>query len=444
VTGAEHSGNVDSEPLVRRLSTWGIWLLVVNGMIGAGIFGLPGAAAQLTGNFSPWVYVLCATIILPILLCFAELASAFRGTGGPMRYAGTAFGPLLGFETGWTFYIGRAVAFAANVNLLIDSAAFFVAGANRGGIRLASIFAVCAAFTWVNVIGASHAMRSLAGLTFLKFLPLVILVAAGLVTVGSSLPAPLAPELPARADLGAAILLLIYAYVGFESAVVPAGEARNPARDMPRGLILGLAVVTLLYVLVQAVSVAALPDLAQSSSPLLDVASRLLGPPGALLLMAGVLASVGGNLVGAIFSTPRITYALAREGSLPGWFGRVHPRYGTPANSVICYGAVAFLLAAFGTFTWLAAMNVLVRVLMYMLSVAAIPVLRRRLSNVPGRFVLPGGLAIPVVAMVFCVWLLTQVSLMSWVVTGAFVVAGSVLFWLARHGRRRKPAGGTS
>jgi amino acid transporter len=426
----------DSEPLLRRLTTWGIWLLVVNGMIGAGIFGLPGEAARLTGTFSPYVFVLCALIVLPVLLCFAELASSFRGTGGPMRYAGTAFGPFLGFQTGWTFYVARAVAFAANVNLLVDSAAFFVTGANRSGIRLAVIFGVCIAFTWVNVIGATHAMRSLAGLTFLKFLPLVVLVGAGLVLVGSAIPAPASLTVPPGADIGAATLLLIYAYVGFESAVVPAGEARNPARDMPRALILGLAVVTLLYVLVQAVSVAALPGLEQSDSPLLDVAARLLGPAGAVLLMTGVLASVGGNLVGAIFSTPRITYALARDGSLPAWFGRVHPQFGTPANSVICYGAIAFALAAFGSFAWLAAMNVLVRVLMYMLSIAALPVLRRRFVDVPGRFILPGGLTIPVIAMALCVWLLTQVSHGSYVVTGAFLAAGSALYWVARRERR--------
>ncbi|HSN70707.1 MAG TPA: APC family permease, partial [Steroidobacteraceae bacterium] len=289
----------------------------MNGLIGAGIFGVPGEAARLTGLYSPFVFVLCSLLILPILLCFAELASYFRSTGGPIRYAGAAFGPFVGFETGWSFYIGRVVAFAANLNLLVDSASYFVTGINQGTFRIAVLFAICAAFTWVNVVGATHAMRSLAGLTALKLLPLVALVVLGLGAIGPDTLPVAATPLPAAGDIGTATLLLIYAYVGFEGAVVPAGESRNPARDMPRALILGLAIVTALYVALQAVSMAVLPDLANSDSPLLDVAAQLLGPAGAVLLMVGVLASVGGNLIGSIFSSPRMTYALARDGSLP-------------------------------------------------------------------------------------------------------------------------------
>ena len=430
------------EPLPRRLTVWGIWLLVVNGLIGAGIFGVPGEAARLTGAWSPLVFVLCSLLILPILLCFAELASYFRSTGGPVRYAGAAFGPFVGFETGWTFYVGRAVAFAANLNLLVDSASYFWADVNQGATRLAVLFAICAAFTWINVVGSVHAMRSLAGLTVLKFLPLLALVVFGIGLIGpDTLPLASTPW-PAAGDIGTATVLLIYAYVGFEGAVVPAGETRNPARDIPRALILGLVIVTILYVLLQAVSIAVLPDLANSDSPLLDVAAQLLGPAGAVLLMAGVLASVGGNLIGSMFSSPRMTYALARDGSLPSWFGAVHPRFATPANSVLFYGTLAFLLAAFGSFAWLAVMGVLVRLLMYMLSIAALPILRRRFRSAPDRFVLHGGYAIPLIAIVFCLGLLTQVGRDSWVVTGAFLVLGSVLYSLARRSRAAAPIRG--
>ena len=439
--GPANSSEPD-EPLPRRLTAFGIWLLVVNGLIGAGIFGVPGEAARLTGAWSPLVFVLCSLLILPILLCFAELASYFRSTGGPVRYAGAAFGPFVGFETGWTFYVGRAVAFAANLNLLVDSASYFRADANQGATRLAVLFTICAAFTWINVVGSMHAMRSLAGLTVLKFLPLLALVALGIGLLGpDTLPIASTPW-PAAGDLGAATVLLIYAYVGFEGAVVPAGETRNPARDMPRALTRGLAVVTVLYVALQAVSIAVLPDLAASDSPLLDVAATLLGPAGAVLLMAGVLASVGGNLVGSMFSSPRMTYALARDGSLPRWFGAVHPRYETPANSVVFYGVLAFLLAAFGSFAWLAVMGVLVRLLMYMLSIASLPILRQRFRDAPERFVLRGGYTIPLLAIVSCLGLLTQVGLDSWLVTMAFLVLGSVLYSLARRAHTATPVEG--
>lgn len=428
----------EKEPLPRNLTAWGIWLLVVNGMIGAGIFGTPGEAARLTGVYSPLVFVFCALLILPILLCFAELASYFRGTGGPIRYAGEAYGRFVGFETGWLFYIARLVAFAANSNLLVDSIAYFWAPANQGGIRLALLFAILASLTWVNVIGSVQTMRSLAALTVMKFIPLVALVVFGLVHIGpDTLPVGRAP-LPSAGDFGAAALLLIYAYVGFESAVVPAGEAKNPARDMPRGLILGLAVVTFLYILIQTVSVAAYPEVAGSESPLLEVAGVLWGPAGAILLMAGVVASVGGNMVGSMFSTPRMTYILARDGSLPDWFGYVHRRFETPSRSVIFYGAAVFLLAAFGSFVWLAAMGVLVRLFMYVMSIAALPRLRKRYRNEPGVFVLPWGYLFPVLAVLASAFLVTHVSLRSFIVTGAFVLVGSIMYAMARRNNRVK------
>lgn len=425
----------NDEPLPRNLKAWGIWLLVVNGLIGAGIFGTPGEAARLTGVYSPLVFLFCALLVLPILLCFAELSSYFRGTGGPIRYAGEAYGRFIGFETGWLFYVGRMVAFAANSNLVVDSLSYFWAPANQGGIRLALLFVILASLTWVNVIGSIQTMRSLAVLTVLKFIPLAALIVFGLVHLNpDTLPIADTP-LPSAGDFGAATLLLLYAYVGFESAVVPAGEARNPAKDMPRGLILGLVVVTVIYVLIQAVSVAAYPGVAGSETPLLDVAGVLLGGGGALLLMTGVVASVGGNMVGSMFSTPRMTYILARDGSLPAWFGHVHPRFKTPSRSVVFYGAAAFLLAAFGSFVWLAAMNVLVRLLMYMLSIAAIPKLRPRYKDAENRFVLPGGYTIPVLALVASLFLVLQVSLESVIVTGAFVLAGTGLYAIARRNR---------
>ena len=177
---------------------------------------------------------------------------------------------------------------------------------------------------------------------------------------------------PQGIDLGAAILLLIYAYVGFESAVVPAGEARDPKRDMPRGLLLGLLAVALLYVMIQLVSMTAVPGIAASKTPLLDVAAALVGPIGAGLLMLGVAASVAANLVGTTFATPRVSYALALDGSLPAWFGRVHPRFLTPANSILMYGAISFAMALFGSFRWLAASSVVTRLLLYSLTCVAL------------------------------------------------------------------------
>ena len=343
---------VTGNTLPRHLGLFGLWLLVVNGLIGAGIFGLPGGAAKLAGEYSPLIYLFCALLILPILLCMAELASYFRGSGGPVRYGTAAFGPFIGFQAGWLYYIARLVSFAANSVLLVDSIGYFWPAAIAGFNRVMLLAAIIVSLTLINVVGSLRAMRSLALLTVIKFAVLLLLVVAGASLLGTKLLPDFNPLTVFNSpyDIGAATLLLIYAFVGFESVVVPAGEAKNPARDMPRALILGLLLVTLLYIGIQLVSVAAVTDIANSSSPLLDVAAALFGPAGAMVLMLGVVASVAANLLGAIFSTPRASFALAEDGSLPRWFGAVQPHFLTPANSIMFFGVLALVLALYGSF----------------------------------------------------------------------------------------------
>jgi amino acid transporter len=426
--------------LPRHLGLFGLWLLVVNGFIGAGIFGLPGGAAKLAGEYSPFIYVLCALLILPILLCMAELASYFRHSGGPVRYGTAAFGPFVGFQAGWLYYIARLVSFAANSALLVDSIGYFLPAATSGIHRVVLLCLIIGSLTLINVVGSVRAMRTLALLTVLKFAVLVVLLFAGaavLVTEGQPLLPTVNPLnlFNSPEDIGAATLLLVYAFVGFESVVVPAGEAKNPARDMPRSLLLGLLVVTLLYIGIQLVSVAAVPAIAESSSPLLDVAAVLFGPVGALILMLGVVASVAANLLSSIFSTPRASFALAEDGSLPRWFGQVQPRFLTPANSILFFGVLALLLTLYGSFLWLAAATVVSRLLLYGLTCAAVPVLRPKLAG-SDSFVLPLGYSIPLLGFAACIWLATQVSVSSILATGLFVLLGTALYFVAKWQNR--------
>ncbi|MFU8815285.1 MAG: APC family permease [Pseudomonadales bacterium] len=424
------------EPLLRQLSITALWLLIVNGMVGAGIFGLPAEAARIAGAFSPWVFVICAALMLPIILCFAQLASHFRGTGGPMLYAATAFGPMVGFQAGWAFYVARLTAFAANLNLLVVTLGYFWPLAVEGPMRITLLFVTCAMFTLINVTGAKTAIGWLGALTVLKFLPLIGIIAFGLHRLDPAMLTPVAAATTSSADLGAAILLVIYAYVGFESGLVPAAEARRPQRDMPRALIGGLLMVSLLYAAVQAVCMAVLPDLAGTTQPVVEVAHALLGPTGAVILTAGILASVGGNLLGSSFTTPRLTYRLALDGYLPRWLGAVHPRFKTPAWSIVAYGVLCFLLAAKGSFALLAGLSVLTRILLYLCCIGAIPRIRRQLGADPAALRLPGGYTIPAIAALICLALLTRVGGEAWLVTTGFLAAGTVLYYLARAARR--------
>jgi amino acid transporter len=406
-------------------------MLVVNGLIGAGIFGLPSGAAALAGEYSVLVYAFCALLILPIILCFAELGSYFRGTGGPIRYGTLAFGSFVGFQGGWLYYLARLISFSANTVLLTDSIAYFIDGAGTGTGRIISLAVICVGLSVINVLGSIESIRSMTLFTVIKFAVLILLPLGGFILLGSEVIPSFESPIPPTEDLGAAALLLIYAFVGFEGAVVPAGEAKRPERDMPLGLLLGLAVVAVLYMVIQLVSQAALPDLANSKTPLLDVSASLFGPVGAIVLMIGVAASVLANLVSSMFSATRVTYALSLEKSLPRWFGEVHSRYLTPANSVVFFGVAAFLLAAFGSFTVLAAMTVLSRLFLYGMSCAAIPRLRPQFRG-EGRFILKGGYAIPVLGIGACLWLMLQVSSQSIWMTAIFVGIGSFLFWIGK------------
>lgn len=442
--------------LPRQLGFWSLWLLVINGLIGAGIFGLPAGAARLAGDFSLWLYPLCALLILPVLLCFAELSSRFAGSGGPAVYVSAAFGQAAGFQAGWLYYLARLVSVAANTVLLVDSVSYFLPALQAGPLRLLLLVVVLGAMTLLNVWGVRKTMRWLGALTVAK-----LAVLAGFALAGCSIllwPASntVIPTLnttldtavqwqpllsyPDIVDGPAALLLLVYAFVGFESALIPAGEAKNPQRDLPRALISALLLVTLLYMAVQAACLVLLPDLAHSKTPLLDATAQLaaqltnqtmpeFASIATAILMLGIIASVAANLLGAMFSTPRLSHALAEQGQLPAWFAAVHPRFLTPAHAIWFFGLLALLLASLGSFLYLAAATVLIRALLYGLCCAALPVLRRQQQS---PLQLPLATILPWLACIVCLWLASQVSSTSVWLTAALIGLGLVLSLLAK------------
>jgi len=269
-------------------------------------------------------------------------------------------------------------------------------------------------------------------LSALKLVPLVLLILLGLAHTRPEIL--LQGEFPVTATLGETILILLYAYVGFESAVVPAGEARNPRKDIPRAITLTVLTITGFYFLIQVISVSVMPDLADSSTPLADVAQILMGAGGAALLTLGAVFSIGGNCSASMLSAPRMTYALARMGSLPAWFGQIHPRTRTPVNSIIFYAVIGLVLALSGSFIWLAVVSTLARLLSYILGVAALPVLEKTIEPSESQFHLRGGYFIPALALLLCLWLVTFASMTAWLTTGIFFALGSVLYVLSRRG----------
>lgn len=415
--------------LGRSLGALGLWLLVLNGMIGAGIFGIPAEAARLAGHWSPALFLLTALLVTPVLLCFSALASATRESGGPARYVQIAFGTQAGFQTGWALYIARLTAFAANLSLLLAAIAHFQPALAEGYRRTLMLALLVAAITALNIVGVQWAMRSLGALTVGKLLPMLLLVGWGL----ASLPTVAAPPSALPVDgiaLGPALLLMVYAYVGFESGLIPGGEAQRPARDMPRALIGSLLLCGLLYALLQWLCLRFVPELASHPRPLVALGEALLGPWGASLVLLTLVASVGGNLLSSMFAVPRVTHSLAEQGLLPRPLAAVSVRFRTPWASVLMYGLLAWALAASGSFVLLAAMSVLVRLLIYLACIAAMPAVDRQGPD--ERWRMPGGRALPLLAVLVCLALLSQVSLPSVIGTAALLLAGTMLYGIAR------------
>ena len=420
------------ELLPRKLGTWGIWLLVVNGLIGAGIFGLPSGASELAGDYSVWIYAFCALLIVPVILCFAEAGSYFKGTGGPVRYGTEAFGPFLGFQSGWLYYVARLISFSANSVLLVESIGYFFEPASQGLGRLIVLALVCGVLTGINIFGSIGSVKTLAFFTFIKFSVLILLVFGGLILLGSQVLPSFDSSIPSGSNIGAAALLLIYAFVGFEGGVIPAGETKNPQKNMPRALIYGIFSVVILYMLIQLVAEAAVPNLSESSTPLLDASSALFGELGASLLMMGIVTSVAANLMSNMFSTTRLTYALSLDQSLPKWFGNVHPKFLTPANSIFFFGGCAFIGAAMSSFSILAAMTVLSRLFLYIITCASIPKLRTKYQS-NTTFTLKWGYSIPILGIIACIWLMFQVSFTNIWMTLLFILIGSGLYWMGKR-----------
>lgn len=414
------------EQLRREISRSGLAALAINGLIGAGIFALPAAVIQQAGAFSPAVFAICGVLMLTVVLSFAQAASYFRGTGGPVLYAKTAFGSFVGFQTGWLLYIGRVTALAANSNALVDYGGLLWDGLAQGFGRALGILVCFVFFTTVNTVGVRRAMAATNLLTILKLLPLLLFIALGFSyikpheIVGAT-PLPLG-------SLAGTLLLVVYAFVGFEGAVVPAGESKNPRLDIPRALLLTLGFTWVLYVIIQTICVSVLPEGTATKTPVAEVARLIVGAPGAWIMTLAAFLSIAGNISSIMVTAPRMTYAMARDKTLPAWFGKVHQSHQTPATSIIFLGVVGLGLALTGTFVWLAIMSSLARLIGYGVCIAALPKLKKEFAAGATAFHLPGGLVIPAIALLLCVWLAAQADARSWGMTAAFMLAGTALY----------------
>ena len=400
--------------LVRTIGRWALAGLVINGVIGSAIYGLPSVIAGKMGGAAPWAWVIAALLIGVVVACFAEVASRFRGAGGPYLYARATFGRFAGVQTGWMAYLTRLTGSATVANLFVIYLGEFIPGVTGRWAAALVLGLLLGGLTAVNYRGVGLGAGVSSLLAVLKLAGLGVFVLVGLVWIAGHGTVETAPPPPGAGPWLESLLILVFAYGGFEAALMPLAEARDPERDAPVALFVALAAATLVYTLGQTVVTLTLPNAAASSRPLADSARVFLGSPGAAFLAGCALLSTFGYLAGAMVNVPRLTFAMAEQGDLPRWFQSVHAAFRTPHVSILAYALLVWLLAASGSFLQNLTLSVAARLVTYGLVCAALPVLRRRdgrpESAPPAAFRLPAGPLFAALSVLGMLVVATQVS----------------------------------
>jgi APA family basic amino acid/polyamine antiporter len=420
--------------LRRELSKWDLTAIGVNQVIGGGVFLVPAALALHLGSWS-WLAVgLIGVLAMAVALNFAEAGSRFDSTGGPYLYTRAAFGPFLSFEVGWMAWITRVTSWASVVNGLADALSYYWPGIRLGAARMTLIAFVVLTLMAINIRGVKQSAVVMNAFTLAKLTPLFLFIGLGLPHI---VPGALVPgAVPSMTQISTAALLLIFAFGGYEVIPVPAGEARDPKTAVPFAMIATIAIVAVVMMLAQVVTLGTFPGLAESKTPLADAALLFIGASGALMMTTGAFISMAGNNMGAAFSGARSLFALGEQGDIPRWFARIHPTYRTPDVAIVVTCLSTLALALSGTFVLWAAVSGIARLLVYAGTCASVLALRRK---GPAPFTIPGGSAVPVVALLVCLAIVFGATSEQLQRGGVALVVGAVLYFAgqrAKGGRR--------
>ena len=426
------------EQLVRAIGVPGLTANIVNSTIGAGIFVLPALVAKGLGAAAPLAFIACALAMVLFVTCFAIAGSRVSLTGGLYAYVEVAFGGYVGFLAGALYCLTAIAAVAGVVNVFVNSVAGLVPLLGQPVARVVVIFLVYGVLALINVRGVREGAGAVTAVTLAKLLPILLFLGVGMFFVN---PANFHWSIwPGSKALGDGVILLMFAFVGIEVALIPSGEVKNPARTVPRSAYLALGLTTIIYIAIQLVAQGTLgPDLARHpDSPLAAAAATFLGPLGRTILLAGATISAFGFVTSDILSSPRMLFAFGRDGALPAWFAHVHPRYRSPDVAIVAYSLAAFLLSVTSSFEALAVLSNVAVLLMYLMCCAACWFLVRRDVRADGPpFNFPGAQIMPVLAIIAIIWILTHATLREFAVAGVVLVIASILYFLQAFLRRR-------
>jgi amino acid transporter len=425
----EKSSSTKETALLKRgIHKWDLVLMIINSIIGAGIFGLPSKIFQLTGVYSIAAFFVCAAVVLVFILCFAEVASRFNKTGGPYVYILTAFGKFPAFLTGWLLFLSRIFNYATLINLMVTYLSFFSASLNDPFVRVSIIIFITCLLTYINHIGVKNIARTSNILTVAKLIPLAIFIIAGLFFLDTDLF--VVKQSPSISSFSSAVLLLVFAFGGFESVMVNTGEINKPSKTIPFALLTATIVVAVFYILIQITSIGTLPSLASSEKPLADAASGFMGSIGGKMIAAGAFISILGTLNVIMFSGSRLPFAFSNEGQFPKLFSYVHLRFQTPTWSLLLMAIVSAIVSIAWSFLTALTVAVIIRVTVYMFVCASLIRLRKKMSQQTGHYKIPVGNSIAITGILLSIWLLSAAKLIELFNVAIFLVMGIIIYGL--------------
>jgi basic amino acid/polyamine antiporter, APA family len=421
------------EKLIRALGVPTLTSSIVNATIGAGIFVLPAAVAAGLGPAAPIAFIICALAMALIVTSFAIAGSRVSLTGGLYAYVEVAFGSYVGFLAGVLLWLTNVLAVAGVASAIVASVAQIFPAVQGGLGRALALLLIFAVLALINIRGVRAGAGTVATMTIAKLLPLLLFIAVGVFflkpgTLGWSV-------WPGQAAVGQTVLLLIFAFMGVELALVPSGEVKNPARTVPRSIFFALAITTAIYMAIQLVAQGVLgAELADfADAPLAEAASRFLGHAGRTIILVGTAISAFGYVSGDILGSPRTLYAFGRNGILPAKMGAVHPRFRTPHIAIAVHAVIACALAISSTFQYLAILSNIAALLLYLLCCSAAFELIRRDVRADGKpFSIPGQKVIPILAVAVVLWILSHATLYEFRVAAIVLAVASVLYALRK------------
>jgi APA family basic amino acid/polyamine antiporter len=430
----------ENEGLKREIGVVGLSANAINSIVGGGIFVLPAIVAATLGSASILAYLICGILIILIVLCFAEIGSRITVTGGAYAYIEAAFGPFAGFLANSLFWFGFGILSAAAIaNAMADMLSIQFHWLNNEFYRALFFIVIFSGFAIINIRGVKHGVAMVKINTLAKMIPLFILIIVGWSGVSSE--NLVWTEWPSVENLGKISLILFFAFGGGEIALNTSGEIINPKRTVPLGILSGIGFVILLYILIQIVSQGVLgPELSQhKEAPLAAVAEKLMGKFGITLIIAGGAISIFGTLSGDVLGYPRLLFAGARDGFFPRFLSLVHKRFATPYWSIIVFAFIAMVFSITGGFRQLAIISSASLLLIYLGVVMATIKFRIRQSFPRnGAFKIPGGLTVPILALVSIVWFLTNLARLEALGILIFLLVLSIIYFLIKHFRKEQ------